>query len=490
MNDAPSQSRPVSGAASPPSAAFSGRAYLIAAHVMAVLLYGFYRFQREVSTGHFKTIIAGLIGMAMVLAGPLVALSVYFGTTFAGGIVLPGIPVSVNQVVGLGVLAAWGLWIVAGRTSWPGGGYLWLLVGSSVYFVLNAILGEDREAGLQFAKYIALYELLAFVLLTSLRRPAHWRFWFWMVLLFTALNAWVGLMEFVTHRDFFPGGSFTVKPLVPARINGLSQNAIMFAYNSLWALGPGIYLALEEQRPWRRMLAGGITLFIVLMALLTYNRQTPIVLLVMVGTGVLLLRHRIMPMLTLILIVLCVLLSPYIVVKMGERLTNVGYAVKDPSYGLRRDKSRILINMTRERPLTGVGLGSFPTVWPKYIPENLWFLGTNRPSIQYPDMGYFQMLGESGFIGLGLDALLMGSGALVLLRRRRRALAARCFPVVNLCAVLAMLGAQLVISQMIQDTFFFPRSLWLFGMIVVVSAYPDERLVHVDAAPTGEGVKG
>jgi hypothetical protein len=83
----------------------------------------------------------------------------------------------------------------------------------------------------------------------------------------------------------------------------------------------------------------------------------------------------------------------------------------------------------------------------------------------------------------------MGAGAWVLLRRRRRALAADCFAVVNLCAVLAMLGAQLVVSQMIQDTFFFPRSLWLFGMIVVVSAYPDERLVHVDPVPTGEGVK-
>lgn len=484
--------------ADPRPAPFSLATYLVGGHLLALAVYGFYRFQRTLGPYYFRAVIAGLLGLAMVLAGPLLALSIYFGTTFAGSMVLPGIPFSINQAVGAGVLAAWALWIIAGRTSWPGGGYVWLLVLSSIYFVANALLGEDFEAGLQFAKYIALYELLGFVLLTTLRRPAHWTFWFWMILLFTFLNNLVGLAEFVTSLDFFPGGRWIITPLRLARINGLSQNAIMFAYNSVWAVAPGMFLALEDRTKWRRGIAAGLTAFAIVMALLTLNRQTPFVIFAMLVAGVIMLKHRWMRPLTIALVIIAVLTAPVVVVKMGERLTRVGYAVKDPSYGLRRDKMRILLQMTREHPLTGIGLGSFPTVWSEYMPDNLWMLQLYRPATHYPDLGYMQMLGESGIIGVGLDLLIIIVGARLVLRRRRKALRDGNFTVANLCSILGVLMVHLIMKQFIQDVFFFPRSWWLFAMIVVVSRYPDKRLAPAAAdaeafvpvsAGTGQGTE-
>ncbi len=457
---------------------FSWRVLGASALVLIAAAYGLLKFQQKMGTGYFRGMIAGLLGIFMVLAGPLVALATYFATTFFGEILLPGIPLSVNRLVGMGVLAAWGLWILAGRTSWPGGAYLWVLVTASVYYVLNAVLGQDLEAGLAFARYIALYELLGFVLLTSLRRPPHWIFWFWLVILITAMSSAVGLAEFLTGLDMSFGGAWQTRPLLPPRINGLSQNAIMFAYNSLWAFPAGLYLFLHSRWPWQRNVAGMITLFIVAMALLTLNRQTPLVLFAMLVTGALVLRHRIVRPLTVGLIVIGLLASPYIVQKMGERVTRAGEAVKDPSYALRRDKFRIMKEMVARHPVFGVGLGSFPVVWPEYMPENLWFLQLQRPSLQYPDLGYMQMMAESGIVGFALDLAILGAGAVLLLKRRRRALQAGNFAVVNLCGILLILVVHVTIKQLIQDVFFFQRSWWLYAMIVVVSRYPDERLAE------------
>ncbi len=384
------------------------------------------------------------------------------------------------------VLASWFLWMIAGRLSWPGGRYVWLLVAASIYFIFNAALGEDPEAGRLMARSIFIFQILGFVLLTSLRRPEHWTFWLWSLLIVTAIMTAFGPLEFITGLDFFPKQQWAIRPLAKTRINGLSKDAIIYSYFALWALGPGLYLAMESARRWQRTLAAALCVFLLFSAMITFNRQTPLIFFFMLLVALRLFRHRMVKPLAIFFLGLMALSAPYIAVKMGKRLTRAGELAGDYSYSIRRDKALIMWEIIKRKPLTGVGLESFTTVWPKYQPDNLYIVQLSKPRAHHPDLGYLQMLAESGIIGLTLDLVILFGGAALLLRRRRRALEEGSRKTANLCSALLVILTQVAIAQIIQDVFFHPRSWWLFGMIAVLSQAPDERIVRDPSDPALE----
>lgn len=456
---------------------FSMKVYIGSGVIMAAAAYGIYQAQRLIGTHLFKPILAGLIATALVFLGPLAALAAYFGTTFFGALTIPGVPFSANQAVGILALAAWGLWLVAGRLTWPRGGLAWLLALISIYYIINALLGQSEKHALISARYVALCEVMAFVLLTSLRRPAHWSLWLWLVVLLSSAIALIGLGEFVTGMDFYPQGRWGVAPLRQNRIDGVSQNAIMFSYNNLWAAGLGMYLALESPRKWHRAFAAALTALLLLTALLTLNRQTPFIMLLMFAAALALFRHQLVRPLTIAFFIVGLLLSPLLAAEFGKRFQETGRLTHDPSYALRRDKTLVMKEMIRQHPWFGIGIGAFPEVWPRYLAEDLWFLQNVKPRVHYPDLGYFQMLSETGLVGFGLQALLVGVLAWRLWKRRRRALENGTRAVANLCAALLVLLVHFLVAQLMQDIFFFSRTWWLFAMMIVVIARPDEELV-------------
>lgn len=463
-------------------APFSLRVYIGSGVIMAAATYGIYQAQRLIGTHLFKPILAGLIATALVFLGPLAALSVYFGTTFFGALTIPGVPFSANQAVGIIALAAWGLWLVAGRLTWPRGGLVWFLAAISVYYVLNAALGQSEKYAMISVRYVVLCEVMAFVLLTSLRRPAHWNLWLWLVVLLSSAIALIGFVEFLTGMDFYPQGRWGVVTMRQNRIDGVSQNAIMFSYNNLWAAGLGMYLALESPRKWHRACAAGVTALLLVTALLTLNRQTPFIMLLMFAAALALFRHQMVRPLTIAFFIVGLLLSPFLAAEFGKRFQETGRLTHDPSYALRRDKTLVMKEMIRQNPWFGIGIGAFPEVWPRYLAEDLWFLQNVKPRVHYPDLGYFQMLSETGLVGFGLQALLVGVLAFRLWKRRRRALETGSRAVANLCAALLVLLVHFLVAQLMQDIFFFSRTWWLFAMMIVAVARRDGELVAM--APT------
>ncbi|GEM_PF-510786 len=469
----------------PPVEPFSRRTRVISMLVllaMAALLFPvnhFIRLTHEI----WAFVLAALMALCFVLSGPLLALSGYNVTTFFSGISLPGIPISMNQVVGVMALAAWGLWVAAGRTRIPPRSrYATLVILAAVYYILNSLLGESFEMGLLMARSLLICVLLTLVLATSLVRPFHWTFWLWSLLAVTCMMTSIGLLEFATHLDFFPKQKWQVKPLETARINGVSRDAIVYGYYALWALGPGLYLAMESRRVWQRLLAIALTLPLLAGALLTFNRQTPVILLAMLIAAAFLFRHRMVRPLTIALLGAMLLASPYVAVKMGKRLTRVGQIQADPSYMIRRDKALIMLQMIRRHPIMGIGLESFTKSWPDYLPPNPYYIHFFKPREHHPDLGYLQITAESGFVGLGFCLAVMGSGAAILLRRRREALAQGAVRMANLCSGLLIILVQMAIAEIIQDVFLHPRNWWLWGMIAIIAVRPRQEIVEENAA--------
>ena len=449
---------------------------------MATLALGFAATQQALSPETLQLLCAALLGLVVILMGPLVALSVYMLTTFFGPISAPGFPISINQATGIIALLSWGFWIARGKISKPHGKFVLLLLVTGLYFALNAVLGEHTPSGLRFARFVVLYLLLGGALLTSLVRPAHWTLWFWMILLTATVISLIGVVEYSIGLNIYPEGRWGVEPLHPYRVDGVSQNAIMFAYNNVWALAPGLFLVLESRRPWTKTIAALCCVALIGTSFLTLNRQTPIILFCMLATGAFLFRSRFARPLAIGLIVVCVLGIPPLAVKMGNRFTNITQLSRDPSYAQRRDKTLVALEMARQNPVFGVGLGSYATLWPRYTTDNLWWMQYRKPAKRfYPDMGYLQMLAESGVIGLGFDLAIMIAAVFLLLRRRKKALAAGSIWIANLCVTLLMMVVQLALKQFLQDVFFFSRSWWLFAMIAAITMHSDEQ---TDTVPT------
>jgi probable O-glycosylation ligase (exosortase A-associated) len=94
------------------------------------------------------------------------------------------------------------------------------------------------------------------------------------------------------------------------------------------------------------------------------------------------------------------------------RITTTTHAEEDSSFMYRVVQWKILTLMALDKPLLGQGVlaNLVPTTWSSYaarLPSELTFISTPPPA--YPQAShsiFFQMLGENGFIGLGLFCLL------------------------------------------------------------------------------------
>jgi len=94
------------------------------------------------------------------------------------------------------------------------------------------------------------------------------------------------------------------------------------------------------------------------------------------------------------------------------RITTTTHAEEDSSFMYRVVQWKILTLMAIDKPLLGNGIlaNMVPNTWSNYaarLSSELTFIGTPPPA--YPQAShsiFFQMLGENGFIGLGLFCLL------------------------------------------------------------------------------------
>lgn len=171
------------------------------------------------------------------------------------------------------------------------------------------------------------------------------------------------------------------------------------------------FLARNEQNKWvRRILHlcffGGI-----LAVLLTYSRGALLGLAVVLATLALKSKQRVLAGFAVVVCAWAVLI--FAPGKWMDRMSNFAHGNLDNSAELRLNAWRYAFELAKHYPITGGGLKTFtPELYSRFTPE-LDFAG--------PHSIYFQILGEHGFVGLGLFLLLLGTSLVSVYRIRQQA---------------------------------------------------------------------
>ena len=429
--------------------------------VFLFLAAGSIKFPKEVPFGFLGICMAGMI----FLLGPIVGFTLYFITTFFRGLFVPGMPVSLNQIAGVMFVLSWMNWMFREKVRLPRGREIICLTILSLYFLINCMAAEDFKEGLFHAWYIGIFYFIALALGSLISSSHHFRLFFWIILVASAMSAMLGAFEFVTGRDILTKS--TALWMGRVRINGAAPNAIVFAYQLLYAFPLGYCLFSEEKSLAPRFLALGLSLFVTFVAILTFNRQTILLVGLIYFLSAQLFKNRYAKIFMGAVLLIFLLVSPYILHTIWLRLQTIGRFKEDKSLTLRMDGLKVGMQIVRKHPLMGLGLGCYHIMWWKYLPpgktKTLQFM---KVTPRYPDMGYNQLLSEGGLIGFGLAVtffiLLLAS----LWKKRKQALALEDRGLVNIYSALLILLIIFLLSSMIQDTFLYVRTWTMFGFIL------------------------
>jgi probable O-glycosylation ligase (exosortase A-associated) len=180
-----------------------------------------------------------------------------------------------------------------------------------------------------------------------------------------------------------------------------------------------LYLAREEPRGWARVALWATFVLTMLAVPFTYSRGGVLGLAVVLMILFLKARRRLL-LIPLVIGALFVfaLFTPQ---KWVSRVQTLEDIQADESAQLRMMSWRVAMMIAEDRPITGGGFRVFlhRTTYDMYMPEYPRHFGHDAHSI------YFNLLGEHGWVGLGLFVLLVG---LVLLRLHRMRKLAREAP--------------------------------------------------------------
>lgn len=204
------------------------------------------------------------------------------------------------------------------------------------------------------------------------------------------------------------GGQFMVRG-APGYTFISTNNAVALALNMilplLW------YLAREEPRRWARLLLYGTFFTSILSVLFTYSRGGVVGLLVVMG--VLFLRRRNVLALIPAVLMLWLAMAWFAPERWQTRMDTIQNYEEDESANLRLVSWRVGYNLAVNSPLVGGGFKAFSLeAYAKYAPDYPYGYHDGH-SI------YFNLMGEHGFVGLGLFLVLIGFTLASLQRLRR-----------------------------------------------------------------------
>jgi probable O-glycosylation ligase (exosortase A-associated) len=179
-----------------------------------------------------------------------------------------------------------------------------------------------------------------------------------------------------------------------------------------------LYLAREEPRRWLKRIMQVTFFFTTVAIIFTYSRGAFLGLAVILGVLIWRSPWRVRFAMT---VVVCALVSiPFLPQNLTERIESIGdqqsEETRDTSVQGRFEAWRTAWNIAIDHPFTGGGFRTMwvPLVWLRYFDPNMeGSRSTDAHSL------YFEVLGEHGFLGLGLYLLVLGS-ALVSLRQIRK----------------------------------------------------------------------
>ena len=417
-----------------------------------------------------------LVGFAAFIAfgfctTPLFNFFLYYAASFVRGIPIPGFPLTLNQVFGLSLLVSWGFWMLRNRTERPRGRIATITALMALFYGISAITGEKFSAGAEMLRYVFLYYLVAIVLASTLKNPRDLQRLSWIVVVLTFVQALIGLTEVVTQRDLLIqstgtfGGRF--------RINGTAANSIQYGFNSIFAFPFAYYLVAESPGPGRKSVALLMGLFINFIALFTLNRQTFVLVAAEMILAVWLYRSVFSRFLVLIIVVGALIILPFAFKIVFERFGTLSTLGSDWSFRLRRDAFLLAMEMVRQHPFFGIGLGSFSSGWWPYRVPELWAAQVRKFEPIYPDFGYVQIMAETGLVGLTASLCFF----LYLFRRawklRKEALKTANRHLLNFSGFLLSILIVFLMANCIQDTLMYLRVWMIFGLFHLIERKED-----------------
>ncbi|MDD4278540.1 hypothetical protein GX645_06210 [Candidatus Sumerlaeota bacterium] len=429
-----------------------------------VLIYGV----REIGILGMMIGAGAALTLLSVITHPLIPFALYFPCLFFNDLTWPGIPISPNQILGILFFVSWIAYFIRRRTIAISPSVSFFMFVATVLFAISAITGEDTERGIQHCRAVVTYFLMALGLAASMRSEKSIRALAWIITITTAAAALQGVYQAIEKGIFM---NFTGKWSDAVRVSGTAKNSIVYGWNLLYAFPFAFFLYTRHNSKLFKSLAIGLGIFTAIVALLTFNRQTFLLLAIVVLSTTLLFRYknkkRTLMMVLVAAGIAVIAMFPMVI----SRLSTLGNIDRDPSYLERRDQILVAMEMFKEKPIIGIGLGSYPAVWKNHLPKDYstYNMQYDYKTERYPDFGYVQLLAETGVVGLMLAIALM----LMVLRRairvRRMADARDNIMAFNLASMIIALAIFWITSNFVQDTFLYVRMWFVLGLTALIT---------------------
>jgi probable O-glycosylation ligase (exosortase A-associated) len=377
-----------------------------------------------------------------------------------------------------------------------------LLVGAAV--LIGLLIARDRKA-IPWNREMGILALLAayftFTTLFAMAPDAAWHQWdkvmkillmtfvstmliygkdrIHALLMVTALSIGFfglkgGIFTFLTgghHRIYGPGGSFI------ADNNSLGLAMIM-------VLPLLFFLAREESRKWLRRLLYATAAFTVVSVIFTYSRGALLGLAAI--APFLLLKTRKKALVTLFLVPAVWLVAEFAPPELYGRARSIQTYEQDMSSMQRLQAWSVAWNVAKAHPFTGGGFNL------AYLDDAAWLSYADRQYDQWGNVAraahsiYFQVLGDHGFVALGLFLALILSTLLSLRRIKREAAHDPSTAWLANYASSVQIG---LVGFMVSGAFLSLAYFDLFYSYVALTAIMSRELAARETAPEGAGVR-
>ncbi len=314
----------------------------------------------------------------------------------------------------------------------------------------------------------ALSFLAAYLALDTFRRPGAVVGLLQAITLSAAAVSMVGLGQAVQRIQTAPGWmDSSYFPQITTRIFSVFDSPIILGQFLALSIPLGLYVVLAIRGRWRLVYAGAVGLQ-GLALILTWTRGSWMAVLISLLLLMTWWRREMLVLFLCLLIALPVLLPPVVV---SRFLTTF-----DLEYGTNRYRQVIwatTLDMIRDHPLTGIGLGSaaFDAVYPYYM-----IAGTR--SVHTHNL-FLQLALEMGLVGLLAVIFFLGGLAVLVWRKLR----AGPSPESGILAVLAIAVTGLMMQAMADHIWYSPKFMMFFWFILGVIMAMVGRTTEPETAP-------
>lgn len=320
--------------------------------------------------------------------------------------------------------------------------------------------------------------LLLFFCQLVLTRHLHWNVFIWAMVI-----AIGGYAVLETTKYVVSGFQHTIVGIQGSQLR--DRNDLSMAMVAMMPLA--IYLRSQVKHRGLRLALGSVLLCLVIAVLGTYSRGGLITLVALTAYYLVTSGRRFVPV-AIVVGLLATFASMIVSEDYVERAGTIQTVAEDESFMGRVAAWKLSVYIALDRPLIGGGPFAVQTfdVWPRYEhvydPDQWVRTGPYSNATRAAHSIYFQVLGDTGFIGFALYFSMMGTALLQLRRSRRVALQAGRKDLAELCKALMLALACVLLAGAALSIAYLDFVFALLGLSAAVGGQVP-RLVAGDRAP-------